>query len=671
MVNGFRRLVIVQGEDRAVLNQFHYITSWVEGDWITLTDDALFTAQSKIPYRPNQAKLLLGREFKHAIFDARKGFNLDALAILSGCLIAQSVLLLWLPLQLENWHDDDSLRWNEGEIALAVPNFITHLMTVIEHHSQINEQYIKCYTLTQNQADNHLATLLQLTSLTSPIAPYFNYRQQHVLLNDLMTLNAKMILVTAKRGRGKSALAGMFAHHHACIVTAPNKNAVNTLMAFAPSDTNFFAPDELIILLKTQHVNANKWLIIDEAAMIPLPLIKKLIDHFDHVLLTTTVDGYEGTGQGLLLKLVEHYQQHDDVVQCQLTAPIRWFDDDPLEGFIDQLLVANWSQPKWQDNHTLAIKKLTQSALVETDGKLSQYFGLLKAAHYRTTVVDLRRLLDAQNITLYSGELDNNLTVSVLVAVKEGGLAPTLVDQILKGYRRPKGNLVAQSLVAHAGEPLAAELHSIRINRIAVYHTVRQHGIASALIQSLLADARRASQDFVSVSFAYTTGLYQFWIKNGFRVVQVGSHQDASSGSYAIMAIYPLTVKGHLLCDKLSKKLSRNWYWLNTLIDIDLPISIEHDQMLNDDDKLELQLFATTSYAYSASMAGLCRLIHWIKGYHPACIVMLPLLTHLVENQFNEYQTIKAYELSGKKALLVLLRKEVHQFMITQGLFNE
>lgn len=671
MVNGFRRLVIVQGEDRTVLNQFHYITSCIKGDWITVTDDALLAGQTKVHYRSNQTKLLLGREFKHAIFDAREGFNLDALAILSGCLIAQSVLLLWLPQQLENWRDDDSLRWSEGEIALAVPHFITHLMTVIEHHNQINGQYIKCYTLTQNLADNHLATLLHLTPLTPSIVSYFDYGQQHALLNDLIILNAKIVLVTAKRGRGKSALAGMFAHHHSCIVTAPNKNAVNTLMAFAPSDTDFFAPDELITLLTTQQVHSNRWLIIDEAAMIPLPLIKKLIDHFDHVLLTTTVDGYEGTGQGLLLKLVEHYQQYDDIVQCQLTAPIRWLDNDPLESFMDQLLVANWSQPKWQDVEKLIIKKLTQSTLVNTDSKLSQYFGLLKAAHYRTTVVDLRRLLDAKNIVLYSGEFGDDLTVSVLVAVKEGGLSPTLIDQILKGYRRPKGNLVAQSLVAHAGEPLAAELHSTRINRIAVYQSVRQQGIASTLIQALLADARIEGRDFVSVSFAYTAELYRFWVKNGFSVVQVGSHQDASTGSYAIMAIYPLTVKGQQLCDKLSRKLSRNWYWLRVLIDIDLPISIDHHQVFNDDDKLELQLFATTSYAYSASIAGLCRLISWVKTSNPALIVMLPLLVYLVDNQFNEHRTIIKYGLSGKKALLVLLRNEVHQFMITQGLFNE
>ncbi|MCP5768118.1 tRNA cytosine(34) acetyltransferase TmcA, partial [Klebsiella pneumoniae] len=57
--------------------------------------------------------------------------------------------------------------------------------------------------------------------------------------------------------------------------------------------------------------------------------------------------------------------------------------------------------------------------------------------------------------------------------VEEGGLPPELSRAVWAGFRRPRGNLVAQSLAAHGGSPLAATLKGRRVSRIAV-HTHRQ-----------------------------------------------------------------------------------------------------------------------------------------------------------------------------------------------------
>ena len=51
-------------------------------------------------------------------------------------------------------------------------------------------------------------------------------------------------------------------------------------------------------------------LIVDEAAAIPLPIVKQLLGPFI-VFLSSTVTGYEGTGRSLSLKLVNELRKQD------------------------------------------------------------------------------------------------------------------------------------------------------------------------------------------------------------------------------------------------------------------------------------------------------------------------------------------------------------------------
>src|SRR5205814_3829035 len=48
--------------------------------------------------------------------------------------------------------------------------------------------------------------------------------------------------------------------------------------------------------------------VIDEAAAIPLPLVKKLIGPY-LVFMASTINGYEGTGRSLSLKLIQQLRE--------------------------------------------------------------------------------------------------------------------------------------------------------------------------------------------------------------------------------------------------------------------------------------------------------------------------------------------------------------------------
>ena len=285
MTNNTRKLWVLNGSHTHLFHQISPIIQQHPGDWLAITKQVNLPVAIRNHIQPNQTKSLLGQEFKHAIFDATESFNLEAFAMLVGTLVKGSVLILFLPSDFTHWVDQDSLRWNESAMPIAVPNFVCHLQQTFSEFA--TEKPPMFTSLNDTQSD-----------LT----------QQQWVLTQLLQSDNRLNLIVAKRGRGKSALAGQFTHHHDCWVTAPNKNALTTFYRFAKPSSPFYAPDQLITM---DDYAFPQWLIIDEAAMIPLPMLEQLLQialaKQTKILLTTTVEGYEGTGQGFLLKLLDNY----------------------------------------------------------------------------------------------------------------------------------------------------------------------------------------------------------------------------------------------------------------------------------------------------------------------------------------------------------------------------
>src|SRR5690606_17971146 len=91
------------------------------------------------------------------------------------------------------------------------------------------------------------------------------------------------------------------------------------------------APDALLASSRQAD-----WLIVDEAAAIPGPLLEKLAVRFPRVLLTTTVQGYEGTGRGFLLKFCGRFA---GLQRYSLSTPVRWAAGCPLERVVASALL--------------------------------------------------------------------------------------------------------------------------------------------------------------------------------------------------------------------------------------------------------------------------------------------------------------------------------------------
>lgn len=88
-----------------------------------------------------------------------------------------------------------------------------------------------------------------------------------------------------------------------------------------------------------------------------------------------------------------------------------------------------------------------------------------------------------------------NEIAGALWLVDEGGLSQQLSQAVWAGFRRPRGNLVAQSLAAHGSNPLAATLRGRRVSRIAV-HPARQRKAQGSNLLLVLCNIRVTSTIF-------------------------------------------------------------------------------------------------------------------------------------------------------------------------------
>ena len=630
---GIRRLLVLSGEEGWCFDHALKLRDALPGDWLWISPQP----DAENHCSPSALQTLLGREFRHAVFDARHGFDAAAFAALSGTLKAGSWLVLLLPVweEWENQPDADSLRWSDCPDPIATPHFVQHLKRVLTADND-------AILWRQNQPFSlaHFTPRTDWHPATGAPQP-----EQQQLLKQLMTMPPGVAAVTAARGRGKSALAGQLISRIAgrAIVTAPAKAATDVLAQFAGEKFRFIAPDAL--LASDEQAD---WLVVDEAAAIPAPLLHQLVSRFPRTLLTTTVQGYEGTGRGFLLKFCARFPH---LHRFELQQPIRWAQGCPLEKMVSEALVFDDENFTHTPQGNIVISAFEQTLWQSDPETPLKVYQLLSGAHYRTSPLDLRRMMDApgQHFLQAAGE---NEIAGALWLVDEGGLSQQLSQAVWAGFRRPRGNLVAQSLAAHGNNPLAATLRGRRVSRIAVHPARQREGTGRQLIAGALQYTQ--DLDYLSVSFGYTGELWRFWQRCGFVLVRMGNHREASSGCYTAMALLPMSDAGKQLAEREHYRLRRDAQALAQWNGETLPVDPLNDAVLSDDDWLELAGFAFAHRPLLTSLGCLLRLLQTSE-------LALPALRGRLQKNASDAQLCTTLKLSGRKMLLVRQREEAAQ----------
>ena len=525
---------------------------------------------------------ILGKEFSHVIYNGHTGFDPDLLGATSGTVTGGGTFFLLVP-ELDTWAefndpDNDKLTcWphSRSEVSSNYLRRFVNLLVENHHISIISKQKGIRPGRIQLQSGGHSDSTNSMNSVVPSIPECRTEDQRHAVKAIIHTATGhrnRPTVLTSNRGRGKSTALGIAAAkliEDRCkhiIITAPSLLSAEPCLSFAESLLPGFqrnksvlqSASKIIEYMSPDEIIHNKphcdILFVDEAAAIPVPLLEKLVDNYSRSVFSTTVHGYEGTGRGFALKFYKILDlKCPGWKQVELTTPIRWADNDPLEAFIfDALLLNTELAPvtSMVAGNGMQIRKFSQLELSQDPHYLSQLFSLLVYAHYQTHPRDLRFILDAFDLDIYAVLVGNNI-IATAITQAEGQLPPELAQQIASNERRLLGHILPQIIESQTGFYGACKMKFKRIIRIAVHPLHQYKGIGSLLLSRIFDDAPAQQVDILGANFGATDELTTFWYKNDYMPIHLGTSRNATSGTQALTVLLGTSSSGTVLVNQL------------------------------------------------------------------------------------------------------------------------
>ncbi|KAI9836538.1 MAG: N-acetyltransferase 10, partial [Sclerophora amabilis] len=382
------------------------------------------------------------------------------------------------------------------------------------------------------------------------------------------------VTLTAARGRGKSAALGLaiaaaVAHGYSNIfITSPSPENLKTLFEFVFKgfdSLNYMDHADYTIIQSTnpdfnkaivrvnvhrQHRQTIQYIqpqdayvlgqaelvVIDEAAAIPLPMVRKLMGPY-LVFMASTINGYEGTGRSLSMKLIQQLREQSrggskvngheegDVAdrstgksarignenfhpgrslrEITLSEPIRYAPGDAVEKWLNRVLCLDATLPKPTSNvqgcphpsqcQLLQVNRDTLFSFHPVSEKfLQQMMGLYVASHYKNSPNDLQLMSDAPAHQLFvlvppvdddSPRLPEPLCV--LQVALEGQISKQSVLHSLGRGQRAGGDLIPWLVSQQFQDDEFASLSGARVVRIATNPDYINMGYGSRALQLL------------------------------------------------------------------------------------------------------------------------------------------------------------------------------------------
>uniref|UniRef100_A0A669BNR4 RNA cytidine acetyltransferase n=1 Tax=Oreochromis niloticus TaxID=8128 RepID=A0A669BNR4_ORENI len=369
------------------------------------------------------------------------------------------------------------------------------------------------------------------------------------------------VALTAARGRGKSAalglaVAGAVAFGYSNIfVTSPSPDNLHTMFEFIFKGFDALQYQEHLDYEIIQSLNPEfnkavvrvnifkehrqtiqyihpgdavklgqaELLVIDEAAAIPLPLVKKLLGPY-LVFMASTINGYEGTGRSLSLKLIQQLRQQSADSQQSMSAEnrttntarlaaarslhevslhesIRYSPGDPVEKWLNELLCLDCLNiPRLISGcplpQTCELYYVNRDTLFcyhkASEAFLQRLMALYVASHYKNSPNDLQMLSDAPAHHLFCllppvPPTQNSLpeVLAVVQVCLEGEISRQSILNGLSRGKKASGDLIPWTVSEQFQDPEFGTLSGGRVVRIAVNPDYQGMGYGSRALQLL------------------------------------------------------------------------------------------------------------------------------------------------------------------------------------------
>ncbi|XP_063992726.1 RNA cytidine acetyltransferase [Diachasmimorpha longicaudata] len=362
------------------------------------------------------------------------------------------------------------------------------------------------------------------------------------------------VSLTAARGRGKSAtlglaIAGAVAFGYSNIyISSPSPENLNTLFEFIVKGFQALAYEDRhdYDLIQSTNPEFNKatvridvhrdhrqtiqyihptdahklsqaeLLVIDEAAAIPLPYVKAMLGPY-LVFLASTINGYEGTGRSLSLKLLQQlrsqtaapntHNKNDKALigrtlyELTLDESIRYKPGDDVENWLTNLLcldaithapVLSGCPPPDVCQLYYINRDTLFSYHKASELFLQRLVALYVASHYKNSPNDLQMMSDAPAHHLFCllGPVDSNRKTlpEILVVIQvclEGEISSSTVTDGLGRGKRASGDLIPWTIAQQYQDNDFPRLAGARIVRIATHPDYHSMGYGRRALELL------------------------------------------------------------------------------------------------------------------------------------------------------------------------------------------
>ncbi len=556
---------------------------------------------------------VLGQTYGSLLIDFTQGFHPNDLGIIVETIKEGGIIIAISP-PVEAWENLKS-RWHEDLISepYTVEDITARFFRRFMRRTLLSEgiivfdadrrKVVKEYEFTAKEVSREEISIPERIEIKRKLYKLCATQDQIRVLQVFERFfvrerERKAVVITADRGRGKTAVLGIVTPYIISrmqrilkrpvrvMVVAPSPQAVQTYFKFLlkalvrQGMTDYFVKESngMITVVNSKYARVEyvvprrammekDWadvVIVDEAAGIDVPVLLKITEGMRYMIFSTTTHGYEGTGRGFSIRFLKRLERDEtvEIVRVHMEEPIRYGKGDPIERWLYDVLLLDAQPAELDDGDVEAIKngelefrELDKDELMSDEKLLREFFGIYVLAHYRNRPSDLAILSDMPNHLPFVVTVNGKPVCSLHIAV-EGRLDDETIEKIREGYK-PKGQIIPDLMLKHYWSFEFPKMVGARVVRIATHPAVMDMGIGSYALFKILEWAYKQNLDWVGSGFGVSPELLRFWAKNGFIPVHITPQRNEVSGEHTVIVLKALKHDVECYIDEINSEFVR------------------------------------------------------------------------------------------------------------------